>query len=99
MKNTLKNKKAISNLFDKGKYLSSGNVLVKYLNSEPGFLFTVSSKKFKRAVDRNRIKRLLRESVKGIEPNKTIALIYTGNELPNFSDIKKSVDNIINKIC
>ena len=99
MKNTLKNKKVISNLFDKGKYLSSGNVLVKYLNSEPGFLFTVSSKKFKRAVDRNRIKRLLRESVKGIEPNKTIALIYTGNELPNFPDIKKSVDNIISKIC
>lgn len=98
MKN-LKNKKVISNLFKYGKYISSGDVLVKYLNSEPGFLYTVSSKKFKRAVDRNRIKRILRESTKGITPNKTIALIYTGNELPKFLDIKNSVDNIINKIC
>lgn len=96
---TLKNKKVISELFTKGKYLSNDKVLAKYLDSEPGFLFTVSSKKFKKAVDRNRIKRLLRESVKDINPNKSIALIYTGNTLPDFKDIKKSVDLVIRKIC
>lgn len=99
MKRNLKNKKVISELFDKGKYLSSGNVLVKYLDSEPGFLFTASSKKFKKAVDRNRVKRILRESVKNIVPNKSIAIIYIGNNLPSLVDTKKSIEFILSKVC
>lgn len=99
MKRNLKNKKVISELFDKGKYLSSGDILIKYLDSEPGFLFTVSSKKFKRAVDRNRVKRILRESVKDTIPNKSIAIIYIGNDLPKFKETKESLSLIFNKIC
>lgn len=97
MKN-LKNKKVISNLFKEGKYISSDDVLVKYLNTEPGFLYTVSSKKFKRAVDRNRIKRILRESTNGITPNKSIAIIYIGEGLPNLEKTKSTIKYLIDKI-
>ena len=58
----LKNKSEIDRLFKTGKSVSSGVVLAKVINSSSGFVFAVSSKKFKRAVDRNRIKRLMKET-------------------------------------
>jgi len=65
----LKNKSEIDKLFKTGKSVSSGVVLAKVINSSSGFVFAVSSKKFKRAVDRNRIKRLMREVVRLIMNN------------------------------
>lgn len=69
----LKQKKEISLLFDKGKWITSGNIRVISINLEkkpqenvliPNQKVGVSVSKrfFKKAVDRNRIKRLLRES-------------------------------------
>jgi ribonuclease P protein component len=83
MKNSLKNKKDIDKLFTKGKSTMVGNIIVKTIEGTPGYLFAVSSKKFKRAVDRNRIKRLMRDEVKGLVPTKSIALIYAGDKIPN----------------
>ena len=55
----MRGKSEIDTLFEKGKYLSDGFVLIKFLDSDSTkFLFAVSSKKFKRAVDRNKIKRM-----------------------------------------
>lgn len=97
MKNTLKDKKVINNIFAAGKTKSDGIVLIKSIESEKSeILVTVSSKKFPRAVDRNKIKRLLRESTKGLDvKNRSLAIVYVGNELPNFETIRKSVSKLI----
>ena len=97
MKISIKNKKFIDNIFKSGKSISHGSILAKVSDLGSGFVFAVSSKKFKRAVDRNKIKRLMRESVKGFSTNKGIALIYIGNEVPNFNDVKNSIDSIFKK--
>ena len=96
----LKNKIVINELFEKGKYLSNGSVIIKFLESDStGFLFAVSSKKFKRAVDRNRIKRLMKESARKINVNnKRIAFVYIGEGLPTFEIINNSVINLLSKI-
>lgn len=68
----LKQKREIDLLFEKGKWLSQGNLRIIYLDLEKKpqedfsltnqkFGVSVSKKYFKKAVDRNRIKRLLRE--------------------------------------
>ena len=96
----MRGKSEIDNLFEKGKYLSDGFVLIKFLDSDSTkFLFAVSSKKFKRAVDRNKIKRYMRESVRGIiVSNKNIAIIYIGLGIPELSNIKESITKLLNKI-
>lgn len=98
--NILKNKIIIDELFEKGKYLSNGIVMIKFLDSDStDFLFAVSSKKFKRAVDRNRIKRLMKESVRKITVNnKRIAFVYIGEGVPTFEIINNSINNILNKL-
>jgi ribonuclease P protein component len=89
MRNSLKNKKDIDKLFTDGKSTMVGNVIVKTVYGTAGYLFAVSSKKFKRAVDRNRIKRLMRDEVKGLNPTKSVALIYVGSEVPTEIKIRK----------
>jgi ribonuclease P protein component len=95
MKNSLKNKKDIDNLFIKGKSTMVGNVLIKVYDGTPGFVFAVSTKNFKRAVDRNRIKRLMRNEVKGITPTKSVAIVYVGKEIPKKIEIRKFMLKIV----
>ncbi len=60
--------------------------------------FSVSSKNFKKAVQRNRIKRLMREAwrlqkapllieLEGKQKNLIVFIIYSGNTLPQFDNI------------
>lgn len=72
-----------------------GNVLVKVYNGTPGFVFAVSTKNFKRAVDRNRIKRLVRNEVKGITPTKSVAIVYVGKEIPKKIEIRNFILKIV----
>ncbi len=64
----LKKNTEISLLFEKGKWRTSGNLRIIILKDKPNlsveaarFGVSVSKRYFKRAVHRNRIKRLLRE--------------------------------------
>ena len=75
--------------------------------------FTVSTKYFKKAVDRNRIKRLMREAYRlqknelqkiVVEKNIHLAIffVYTGNELPDYItifDITAAVLKRVQKNC
>ena len=65
----LKSSKAIDALFNNGKFISYGHLILKYSlrdadEKEPLIKVgvTVSSKKFKKSTDRNFIKRIMRES-------------------------------------
>ena len=95
----LKNKSEIDKLFKTGKSVSSGVVLAKVINSSSGFVFAVSSKKFKRAVDRNRIKRLMREVVRlNMINDKSVAFVFIGDSVPTYLEIEKSIKCIIERI-
>lgn len=71
--------------------------------------FSVSSKNFKKAVDRNRIKRLMREAYRlqksllqsELANNQlylAIFIIYTGNSLPEFENIFESMGTAIYRL-
>ena len=70
---------------------------------------SVSKKKFKHAVDRNRIKRLIRESYRlekevlyqeciNISQNVDILIIYTETKIHSFNFTRKKIIELINKI-
>lgn len=106
----LKSKKLIGNLFDEGKVVKAFPVLLKYNTSQKTNLefkvgFSVSKKNFKRAVDRNRIKRLLREYFRknkeeflNEEFTCVFMFIYTGKTLPVYADIEKAMKKIALKL-
>ena len=94
MKNTVKNKVVIEKLFTEGKRYVTKNLMLRMVEGENAYMVTVSSKNFKRAVDRNRIKRLLREVIKGSEIKGTFVLIYLGKELPNLETLKGEFNRI-----
>lgn len=71
--------------------------------------FTVSSKNFPRAVDRNRIKRLSRESYRlqkmeleaGVLKNKSLLhlfFIYTGKEILTYDEISTRLKQVLDKL-
>jgi ribonuclease P protein component len=110
----LKSRKLTERLFSKGNKFSKGSIRIIYLiteNAEPGLLFGagVSSKTFKKAVDRNRIKRLIRESYRlqkndlkkhTVSLNKQLLVffLYTGKELPVYQEIFLNTGKAIEKL-
>lgn len=101
----LKKNTEISLLFEKGKWRSNGNLRIIILKDKPAapvehtkFAVSVSKKYFKRAVHRNRVKRLLRECYrlhkdlfKESFGNKTMAMIFwISPEMPEkFQDVEE----------
>ncbi len=106
----LKSKKAIEALFVKGASIRKGALRLKYLPvdgiGQHKVAFSVPKRFFKRAVHRNRVKRLLRESyrlqqhqIKGQE-NKTLHLmwIYQSNKLPDQLHINQLMQSTIQQL-
>lgn len=108
-------KKLIQELFENGSSFYLYPFKVIWLSSEESennqVLFSVSKRNFKRAVDRNAIKRKLREAYRlnkhqnqlsSHQPSLLIGYIYTGKEILDFrvieSKLKKSIARLHKEI-
>ena len=109
----LKHKNDISLLFEKGKWKTSGNLrIIFYKNQndeeikmplDSKFGVSVSKRYFKKAVDRNRIKRLLRECYRlhkvdyqeafG-EPNLAMVFWVSNLKPSSYSEVEKEFLNL-----
>lgn len=112
----LKSRKQIELLFSEGKSFTINPFRVYFIvngqwSMVNGLQFGVgvSAKNFKRAVDRNRIKRLtkeawrlqkneLQEKLKTSRKQLNVFFIYTSKELPDFSLVKNKVAIALKKL-
>ena len=88
---------SLKELFLKGEYLSGKNISIKYIQSAQNqskakVAVVAPKKKFNRAVDRNRIKRVLRELYRTqsqFVPSSivSIAIIYNGSTKVDYSTL------------
>ena len=108
-KEKLKSKVLFESLFTEGKSVSRFPLKLIYLNThfdddakiKVGVV--TPKKKFKKAVDRNRIKRLLRESYRhnkslifnNIEGNFAFLFLYLGNKIPDYIDIERTMQQLM----
>jgi len=111
----LKSRKSIEQLFREGKKMVVVPYRILYkLTSpvkEPSLLFAagVSAKNFKKAVDRNRIKRLTKEAWR-LQKNElaqkitttnvqlNVFCIYTGSTVPGYEEVFKKVGIVVRKL-
>ena len=99
----LKSKKEIELLFSEGKSISKYPIRLVYKKTEGEkkgvkAAVSVSKRNFKTAVDRNHIKRLLRESYrknKYIVTNSTFQFsfmfLYAGKEIPDYKTVESKM--------
>jgi len=110
----LKSQTTINALFSVGKSLFKFPLKIQYnlvTEQSTPLLFAVSvpKKKFKKAVDRNKIKRLIRESyrtsntsLKDVLAEKSqqivLMVIYVGHEIPKFKQVDKAMKKLLKEL-
>ena len=89
------NKTEIDNLFKTGKK-SYGKILkVISVAGNGEVIISAPIKTFKRAVDRNRVKRLIREAIREVDfSNKNAFVIYNIEEIKTLQEIKEDLKKI-----
>jgi ribonuclease P protein component len=109
----LKSRKIIEQLFSEGKNFAAAPFRVYYLFNSSlvplQFGVGVSSKNFKKAVDRNRVKRLIREAwrlqklplqqeLQEQDKQLQVFFVYTGRDIPVYKDVFDRSGKIIGKL-
>ncbi|RED93595.1 ribonuclease P protein component [Marinoscillum furvescens] len=107
-KERLSSKKEIEELFKNGSSFYLHPLLLKYQQVAPAqtgqaVLFSVSRKKFKRAVDRNLIKRRMREAYRinqlllkdEVPPGYRLAFVYLDKTILPFSIIEPKLKSLM----
>ncbi|MFT6845383.1 MAG: ribonuclease P protein component [Flavobacteriales bacterium] len=110
----LKSRKLIEQLFSRGKTLKKYPILLVYLEAETTQIkpfqvaVSVSKRKFKKAVDRNRIKRQMRESyrkhksafleIKKNDKKYFAMFIFVGNEHLDSSLIESKINTLLHRL-
>lgn len=111
----LKSKKLIEAVFADGQKTKAWPLISKHLDVPLSadvpcqVVVSVSKRSFKRAVDRNRIKRLMKEAwrlqkhrlydaLNAHEKQRGLVLIYVGKELPNLEEMQACVERLIGKM-
>jgi len=109
-KERLKSKKLIGKLFEEGKSIKKYPFRLMYLIQDKNSFkiktqasFSVPKRNFKKAVDRNRIKRLIKEAYR-LEQRKilqdynlpfVIMITYLGKKEPIFCDVKENIKELL----
>ncbi|MBL4586193.1 MAG: ribonuclease P protein component [Flavobacteriales bacterium] len=82
---------------------------IKEMDVTAKVLISVPKKRFKKAVDRNRIKRLIRETYR-LNKNElmeiwkqdtkyfALAFVYIGNEIPVYADLNETMKRVLHKL-
>nr|WP_298996198.1 ribonuclease P protein component [uncultured Allomuricauda sp.] len=108
-KEKLKGKKAFEVLFSEGKTLKVYPLQLRYLPMDFGdeskvkVAVVTPKRKFKKAFQRNRVKRLLREAFRAnkslvfnnIEGNFALLFLYIGHTMPTFSEVEAAVRELL----
>lgn len=102
----LKGKKQIEVLFEEGRSINAFPFRLIFLeSSENAIGISVGKKNFKLAIDRNRIRRQMRESAKKIflpllnesTNNYNLMLVYTGKEKPEWKQMVNKIKLVAEK--
>ena len=107
----LKSRKLIDELFSKGKTFNLPPFRVVYLPAETGLRsgVGVSTRNFKKAVDRNRIKRLVREAyrlqknplqemLKAQHKGLILFINYTSREMPEYPIVFEGIQKCLSRL-
>jgi ribonuclease P protein component len=115
-KDRLKSRKLIGLLFDQGEVITFQPFRLLFRRTpltDDGIIlqagFTASTKNFRHATDRNRVKRLMREAWRQNKPvlseglrkkncRLDVFLIYTARELPEWNVLKPKMDLLAAKL-
>ena len=108
-KERLKSKKLIGKLFEEGESIKKYPFRLIFLIQDENSLlknqasFSFPKRNFKKAVDRNRIKRLIKEAYR-LEQRKILQdynlpfvmmITYLGKKEPIFSDVKENIKELL----